>query len=73
MNQLVALVASKTGISEDKAATAVTTVLSFLKDRLPAPVAGQVENLLAQNSFETGENREGEGGLLQSLGKKVGL
>ena len=46
MDELVKLVQQKTGISEEQARTAVTTVLSFLKERLPAPIAGQVDNAL---------------------------
>lgn len=75
MNELVALVSSKTGISEDKAQLAVTAVLGFLKDRLPAPLAGQVESLLAQNGAAAGEAgaSEEDGGFLKSIGKKIGL
>jgi uncharacterized protein (DUF2267 family) len=46
MNELVKLVAQKTGIAEDQARTAVMTVLGFLKDRLPAPIAGQLDGIL---------------------------
>lgn len=47
MDELVKLVAQKTGISEDQARTAVTTVLDFLKQRLPAPIASQVDGVLS--------------------------
>ncbi len=46
MDELVKLVVQKTGISEDQARTAVTTVLNFLKERLPAPIASQVDGVL---------------------------
>lgn len=46
MDELIKLVQQKTGISQDQARTAVTTVLNFLKERLPAPIAGQVDNVL---------------------------
>ena len=63
MDELVKLVQQKTGISEEQARTAVTTVISFLKERLPAPIAGQVEGLL---------NNPGAAGALGGLfgGKK---
>ncbi|MBL8057834.1 MAG: hypothetical protein JNK29_14115 [Anaerolineales bacterium] len=43
MDELVKLVAAKAGLPEAQARTAVTTVLDFLKQKLPAPLAGQVE------------------------------
>jgi hypothetical protein len=46
MEELIKQVTSKTGISEDQARTAVTTVLGFLKDKLPAPIAGQLDNVI---------------------------
>jgi hypothetical protein len=45
MDELVKVVAERAGIPEDKARTAVNTVLGFLQERLPASVAGQLENL----------------------------
>jgi uncharacterized protein (DUF2267 family) len=46
MDELTKLVANKAGISEAQAKKAVETVLGFLKDKLPPPVAGQVEAVL---------------------------
>ena len=46
MDQLISLVAQKSGISQDQARMAVTTVLDFLKQKLPAPVAAEVDSLL---------------------------
>jgi uncharacterized protein (DUF2267 family) len=46
MDELIKLVTSKAGISEAQAKDAIETVLGFLKDKLPAPVAGQVEAVL---------------------------
>jgi uncharacterized protein (DUF2267 family) len=47
MDELVNLVAQKTGISHDQAQAAVKTVLDFLKDKLPAPLAGQIDGILS--------------------------
>jgi len=47
MDELVKIVVSKTGLSESHARLAVETVLSFLKAKLPAPIAGQIDGLLA--------------------------
>lgn len=49
MNELVQLVAQKTGLAEDKAQMAVVTVLSFLKERLPSPLAGQLDSFLVSS------------------------
>lgn len=46
MDELVRLVAGKTGLPEAQARTAVTTVIGFLKERLPAPIAGQLDAIL---------------------------
>jgi hypothetical protein len=46
MDELVKQVAERTGISESQAQTAVTTVLGFLKTRLPEPLAGQLDGLI---------------------------
>ena len=47
MNDLITRVAEKAGISPEQARTAVETVVAHVKDQLPAPFAGQVEQLLA--------------------------
>jgi hypothetical protein len=46
MEELTQLVAQKTGLSEDMAKVAVDTVLDFLKDKLPGPVAAQLDAVL---------------------------
>jgi hypothetical protein len=47
MEELYALVAKKTGLPKEQAKLAVDTVVVFLKNNLPAPVAAQVEAVLA--------------------------
>ncbi len=46
MDELVKMVAKKVGISEAQAKQAVETVLGFLKDKLPGPLAGQLDAIL---------------------------
>ncbi len=65
MDELVKLVSQKAGISKEQAQTAVKTVVAFLKERLPAPIAGQIDGFL-QGSAAT-DIAKGLGGL---LGKK---
>ena len=62
MEELVKQVAQRTGISEDNARTAVTTVLGFLKDKLPAPIASQIDNVVG------GGGEGGAGDLASTVG-----
>ena len=65
MDEVVKLVSQKTGISEEIAKTAVETVIGYLKDKLPAPIAGQIDSVLGGSGVEG--LAKGLGGL---LGKK---
>lgn len=47
MNELINLIVQKTGISQENAQKAAQTAIDFLKTKLPAPVAGQVDAVLA--------------------------
>lgn len=47
MDELIKQVTERTGLSEDKARVAVDTVLGFLQDRLPEPIAGQIANVIS--------------------------
>jgi hypothetical protein len=65
MDELVKQVVERTGISEAQAQTAVTTVLGFLKNKLPEPIAGQLDGLL-------GGAAGAAGGLAGSAGDVLG-
>ncbi len=68
MDMLVNLVAQKTGLSQDMAKVAVTTVIDFLKQRLPAPIAAQIDNVMKTGQpANPGDVAKDLGGL---LGKK---
>ena len=45
MNELIQRVIERTGLPEDKAAAAVQTVIGFLKEKLPGPVASQLDGV----------------------------
>ena len=66
MEALIKLVAERAGIDEAAAKKAIDVVIEQLKDRLPGPMADQVEGLL---SGEGG----GAGDALGGLGKKLGF
>jgi uncharacterized protein (DUF2267 family) len=63
MDELVKLVSQKVGISEEQAQQAVTVVLGFLKDNLPAPIAAQVDAALKGDLSGLGDLASGLGGL----------
>jgi hypothetical protein len=65
MDELVKLVSQKAGISEAQARQAVAQVVEFLKKRLPAPIAGQIDGVLKGGGLP--DVSKGLGGL---LGKK---
>ncbi|MDM8518526.1 hypothetical protein QUF64_00660 [Anaerolineales bacterium HSG6] len=64
MDELVKLVSEKTGLSEEMSKTAVETVLEYLKEKLPAPIASQIDGVL--------ENGDAAGGLSSALGGMFG-
>lgn len=43
MDELVKMVAQKSGITPEQASTATETVINFLKQQLPAPIASQID------------------------------
>ena len=46
MKELINVIVQKTGISQENAQKAVQTTLGFLKAKLPAPLAGQLDSFL---------------------------
>lgn len=65
MDELVKLVVKKTGISEEQARGAIDTVVKFIKQKLPAPIASQVDGVLSGSGAS--DALKGLGGL---FGKK---
>lgn len=59
MDELVNTLVQKTGLPEDKARLAVDTVVNYLKSKLPASVAGQVDNALAGEGSSISERLGG--------------
>lgn len=55
---IVELVAEKTGISEQQARDAVNTVAGYLKEKLPGPLEGQIDNLLRADVSGVAEQAE---------------
>ena len=66
---MIELVSQKAGLSEEIAKKAVDAVIGYLKDKLPAPIAGQIDGLLGGGGMpkDLGGVAKGLGGL---FGKK---
>lgn len=65
MEDIIKQVADKANITEEQAKIAVELIVDILKDRLPAPLAGQIDGALS------GEGSKGLGDKLGGLfGKK---
>jgi len=68
MDELIQLVSQRTGLPAQTAKMAVDTVVGFLKKKLPAPIAAQIDGVLAGVSVKGAEDlAKGLGGI---LGKK---
>ncbi len=63
MDELVNVVAQKTGLSQDQSRAAAQAVIDYLKTRLPAPVAGQLDAVL-KGGGNRGDVAKGLGGIL---------
>lgn len=66
MDELIKLVVAKTGIPEKTAKVAVNTVIEFLKERLPEPLAGRLDDVIE------GADLTGIGDLVSGLGGLLG-
>lgn len=72
MDELIDLVAQKTGLSHDLAQKAAETTINFLKTKLPGPLAGQIDSALDGSGAGEGENAANKmvGGLFGKEGKE---
>jgi len=50
MEELYSLISEKTGLSREMSEKVVDLVLSYIKEKLPDPIADQLENLLEGGS-----------------------
>ena len=63
MNELIEQLKSRVGLDDSKAHSAAETVISFLKQRLPQPIASQLDSALAGG---------GAAGIADKLGGMLG-
>ena len=59
MEELVNMIAQKSGLSSEMSKTVVDTVLGFVKNKLPAPIARQIDNVLGSGSTASVESALG--------------
>ncbi len=64
MDQLIKTVSEKAGISAEQAQAAITQVMAFVKEKLPAGVGSHLDGLMG--------GAGGEGGGMPSLGDLAG-
>jgi uncharacterized protein (DUF2267 family) len=55
MNELVNQVCERTGLSQDKAQEAVNTVIGYLKEKLPGPIANQLDSAVGGGQSSIGD------------------
>jgi hypothetical protein len=67
MNELITQLTQRVGLSPEQARLAAETVLGFVKSRLPAPIAGQIDQLVAGGAG-AGGSAEGLGGIAKEIG-----
>ena len=72
MEEIIKQVTERAGISEAQARTAVETVLGFLKNRLPEPMAGQLDSFVGGASGAAGGLADTAGNVLGGLGGMFG-
>ena len=76
MDELIKQVSTRSGISETQARTAIETVVGFMKERLPAPIAGHVDNVLNSQAGAIGSGIDAitdqAGDMLGGLGGMFG-
>jgi hypothetical protein len=68
MKELINTIVQKTGISQEDAQKTMQVVLSFLKTRMPAPFAAQLDSFLSGSALppQTGDFRK------SNIGQVVG-
>lgn len=61
MEDIVPIVAQRTGLSEDQSRQAVETIVALLKERLPQPASGMLEQVVGQPAGEAAMGQEAAG------------
>lgn len=74
MDQLINQITQRTGISQAQAQQATQMVVGFLKNKLPAPVASQIDGVLSGQGMGgmpgQAQQQQGMGGLGDMFGQQ---
>ena len=65
--QVINLIVKRTGITRENAEKAVLVVFDFLKTKLPAPIATQVDSFLNTGSVNTSGITQPTGGFVKKM------
>jgi hypothetical protein len=66
MDELIKTVVGKTGLTDDVVKQVVEQVIAFLKEKLPEPLAGQLDNVLGM----VDQNKDGN--IIDDIKKGIG-
>jgi hypothetical protein len=66
MDELIQQITAKTGISDDQARQAIDMAMGFVKDKLPEPIASQLDG------FISGGGSAGAGGMMGMVQDQLG-
>ena len=64
MDQLIQMVKERANLDDEQATTAVNTVVGFLKERLPDPIAAQIDGVISGSGSESGSPMDQVGSIL---------
>jgi hypothetical protein len=68
MDDLIQQITAKTGISDDQARQAIDMAMGFVKDKLPEPIASQLDGFIGGSGGSDG----GAGGMMGMVQDQLG-
>ena len=72
MNEFVAAVVQKTGLSQDQATSAVHAVIGLLKEKLPAPIASHLDSIMGAGNTAAAAGASTGGGIADMVKGELG-
>jgi hypothetical protein len=69
MDDLIQQITAKTGISDDQARQAIDMAMGFVKDKLPEPIASQLDGFIGGSG---GSSDGGAGGMMGMVQGQLG-
>ena len=72
MEELIKRITEQTGISADQARSAINLVSGYLKQKLPAPIATQVDHFLSGGAGDTSSASDTLGNAASKIGSIFG-